>query len=257
MITNASNYQKVFKTLYQQMGIYEGPLHETCPKAGECWRGASDRYQEGEKSFISAPWVGDKYPGVGLLFLGTNLNDFGGFGAIEWCVNDALSKDSRDKTSIYLWAPILGGIIVERLSKMRMSREDTDYKKIPQETMRTVYDYIAFTNIIKCSPKGDRSNPTRNMWPNCASHILSEELRILKPKYIICLSSDGVTHLINSALQGREFRQRTKDNCFQVFENQNDGFPRRVVGSYHPAYQGYLSYMDKILDSFKNHPFEF
>jgi hypothetical protein len=45
-----------------------------------------------ESGSISRPWIGTRYPELRLLTLGENLNDHGGFEAIQLCVEDARAE---------------------------------------------------------------------------------------------------------------------------------------------------------------------
>lgn len=49
------------------------------------------------------------------------------------------------------------------------------------------FEWIAFTEHVKCAPRGGKSKPTVAMWERCGAHILREELLLLEPEHILVL----------------------------------------------------------------------
>lgn len=242
-------FRQEFASLYANLGIYETSLHLKCSRARECWHNGEERYPVRNNSFISAPWVGKHYSESGLLFLGKNLNECGGFPAIETCIRDASYNVERNKTNIFAWTGILGLVILEKIGKTKLAQEDLDFRTIKQDRLEFIFNYIAFTNMIKCSPVGFRSTEiTEAMWPNCLEHILLKELSILKPKIIVCFGLYGMPYLM--ALMDKQFKLKGDFKGFKLFENK-EFCPRYIVGTYHPAYPKQSNYSTTIIDQFK------
>jgi uracil-DNA glycosylase family 4 len=83
---------------------------------------------------------------------------------------------------------------------------------------------VHITNIVKCRPPKNRT-PTPNERKNCASLILEEEIKIIKPKAILCLGLTSAQYFLGEDKKMSELRGKDYD------------YMNIPVGvTYHPAY---------------------
>jgi uracil-DNA glycosylase len=82
---------------------------------------------------------------------------------------------------------------------------------------------VYICNIIKCRPPGNRT-PSPQEAGNCRE-FLDQQLELLRPKFICCLGSTAVTHLLQTTKPLGQMRGRFHDY---------KGIP--VMVTYHPAY---------------------
>jgi hypothetical protein len=223
------------KNLYQNLGILEVPLHKYCPHAKECWKNGESRYPKDRWAYISAPYIGSKYDIHKIMFLGKNLNEWGGFDALNICIEKERKKTNRNKTNIFLWAPILATIPLKLLGHLTVDNIEDDLKKISQDKINEIYEYISFDNMIKCSPVGERSEVvTDDMWDNCISYILIKSINILNPNIVLFLTKGSSSRLINND-NLEEYDTVFEDNNLIIRKSDHNS-PRIIVDTYHPAY---------------------
>ncbi len=182
------------------------PLHQNCERASKCWQSIpEDRYPKSEShcNRITLPWVGGDYRTSRVLVIGENFYEMGGLNACTDLVNDAMNLMIRDnkkrifgggKTStgktyggtfFYYRMAHYSGALVRFLETGNSIPDFSEFTE-PNRIAR-YFDNIAYTNHIKCSPLGNRSRMSAEMWSQCGKHILSEEIEILEPKWIIVL----------------------------------------------------------------------
>jgi DNA polymerase len=99
-----------------------------------------------------------------------------------------------------------GQLLTKMIQAMGLKREDV---------------YIA--NIVKCRPPDNR-NPFKEEAQSCIEYLM-EQIKIVKPKVIICLGSVAATYLLNTEKQISKLRGQ--------FTNFND---IKVMPTFHPAY---------------------
>lgn len=188
---------------YEDLKVANVNLQENCKFCSECWRGISSRkwidknlanYSEREKPInIYTPWIGDKYGEHRILVVGINMNGYGGYDAMELLVEYAKKELALGKRKIFKSKDYPGTFYYHRLPSYVtillehfgvFSEERINSFPIKENLIKS-FDYIAITNSIKCSPRGEKGKPTSEMWNNCLSFILREEVKILKPKTIL------------------------------------------------------------------------
>lgn len=88
-------------------------------------------------------------------------------------------------------------------------------------------DDVYLCNVIKCRPPHNR-NPTETECSNCLPY-LDLQLKIVNPKFILCLGNIAAQNLL-----------KTKDNISEIrgrwFSYKNGGVDAQVICSYHPSY---------------------
>src|SRR4030042_3727589 len=207
------NNQEQYIELYKSLGLMESterekgfPLHQRCEKAEKCWSKAQER-RPNELDYwnsIYAPYFGAKYEETRLLVVAENMNECGGWNAIDELVRDAKKEifDGHSRVRFgnpwktyrgsYLWHRLgaYGAAFAERLDVLK----DILWLKNGFPSFPDVckgFDYLAYTNHVKCSPKGSRSKPTGEMWDNCGRHILPREIELADPSFILVLGTSS------------------------------------------------------------------
>jgi len=156
-------------------------LQENCRYCKECWKG----YEEQKiKSYVQKPYypyIGDSYKGI--LFSGINLN--GGndeIDCIHSLVKEAKKYISNGKKRIFKSATYGGSefyyhipIIANMYTVLLESPElDNNVSDLSPENIAQGFQYLALTNLIKCSTEINRSTPTPAMYENCLKIFVSE-----------------------------------------------------------------------------------
>jgi hypothetical protein len=176
-----------------------------------------DRKPEGCASHISEPWKGSRYEDLRLMVIGVNLNGHGGLGAITKLVTEAQSRISSGARRINfgnsaykgtpLWHAVgcYAALFAEQEKLMNVTR---DQHGIPLDgDASRAYDYIAYTNHVKCSPTNNHSRPTNAMWSECGRHVLREEIGILDPKNTLLLGIENYKWFIANFSDSLEQRK--------------------------------------------------
>lgn len=202
--------EKKFVDLYRSKQLLQSPdhlflLHQNCPLAQECWMNAKGRIPNHEKdwNYIYLPFIGDKYSKIKLLAVAGNMNEFGGWYSARKLTIDAKkeiikgakrvfrSKQNR-YPGTYLWHR-LGSYGIMFAGHKGIHEEhllhDTGFPS--SEDVCMGFEYLAFTNHVKCSPKGSRGKPTKQMWKNCGKFILRQEIKILQPDTILIIGKSN------------------------------------------------------------------
>lgn len=256
------NLLSLIHKMYKEKGLVseygqELPLCDCCTYSDECFRGYEGRKPNivnTQWSFIELPWVGKNYIKHKIVFLGINPNEDGGLNELYTLFNAASLELSSGKTKVdfgyvypdgkkykgtYLWhriaaySKIINGALSigneEINKKSDFMKEDNFLPKYVADE----YDNIAYLNHIKCSPLGDRSKPTDKMWENCGRHILLEELKILRPEWLIVLGSGDNTWALNkNVLKDYEL---ALDGKFKCYKTRAFNTTTKVIAVPHPA----------------------
>lgn len=85
--------------------------------------------------------------------------------------------------------------------------------------------YIA--NIVKCRPPSNRV-PTDEEAAACRPY-LDLQIRVIAPKYIVCLGATATTRLLNQSGPMGSFRGK-------LYEYKNENTKAKVLCTFHPAY---------------------
>lgn len=198
--------------MYTNLGVVSNntplPLCETCSHHQDCWQGNEHRKPLDQDnihwSHVCLPWIGAKYNTFRIVVIGINPYESGGLDFFRVLIPQAKEEMAQGKTKVNFNNPTYAGTVLWHRIGLYASQTilkfvDDDY---PDLSHIDAYDWIAFTNHVKCSPTGDRSQPSQAMWKNCHS-ILKEELRILTPKILIVLGTgDNNYYLQKNVLDG-------------------------------------------------------
>ena len=194
---------------YIDLGVVSGfpkseqfDLRKVCEHRSECWK----QFEGTEgKTCLSRPWIGKHFEQSRVLVLGINMNDDHGW---DECYNliECAQREMREGRTVHFRRGTRGaenyysgsrlfyrvaqiGAIAAQLCSVSPRQE------LPDDPRQIVdgFDWIAYTNHIKCSPTsrngGDRSKPSLEMWQHCGSHVLLREVEILCPDCIVLFGS--------------------------------------------------------------------
>lgn len=199
-------------------------LHRVCASRSACWQNAEGRYPpDGDSwSHIARPWVGAEYEKLRLLAVAENLNEYGGLEAL--CELAEESKDLLRKgfrrvrfhaafseyAGSFLWHRLASysAAIAEAQGSLEVSWLADGYPS-PQDAARA-FDFIAFAEHVKCSPKGDKSAPTVAMWENCGRHVLREEILVLRPAVVLVLGRSNNNWYLRERVCDTGYQSRRK-----------------------------------------------
>lgn len=273
-----TNLRTLVMQLYKEKGLVTDfgkalPLCDHCSLSGECYKGNEQRKPtlvNPDWSQIELPWIGKNYYKNKIVILGINPNEDGGLNELYSLIDSAKSELLFGKTKVnfnytyedgkkykgtYLWHRIAayskianGALRIDKEEVFKFVDLVSDESMLPQN-VADQYDNIAFLNHIKCSPLGERSKPTNKMWENCGNHILLEELKILRPNWLIVLGTGDNTWALNNNIMTSN--TITNDPEFKCFITQVFGTRTKVVSFPHPAKVGGAKkdYYNKLLSS--------
>lgn len=214
-----NNYKSELDKFYSLIRVLNVPLEKKCKFSRECWTGIEDRMQnddvegdDGEEHFshLYIPWIGSKYDVIKLLVIGINMNNYGGYRAEEYLAEGATKEileghrkirfGNPDYAGTFYWHRIPAYVVLflEKEKLLTAKWEEDDFPS--NEDVSLAFKYFAITNQIKCSPIGNRSKPTYQMWGNCGNFILREEIKIIKPHKILICGKDNFDYFNKNVL---------------------------------------------------------
>ena len=241
-----------FKSAYRSMGLMHEEtglsLHEYCPKAHFCWKViAADRRPKGSASHISRPWIGDDYERLRLLVVGINLNGDGGFDELVSLAKRAqtdiglgkkqINFDTKGYRGTSLWHRVgcYAALFAESAGLTNVKYDDDGAPA--KDSASRAYDFIAYTNHVKCSPASYNSKPTYSMWTECGRYILREEIALLRPQYSLLLGAENyrrfVCQIADSPGQPMQSCDRVKRAMVRI-----GSLPLQLYGVPHPTRGG-------------------
>ncbi len=184
--------------LYEAKGLLPDgkdlPLQHVCPCREQCWGGREHAHpNHPDRAGISVPWVGAHYFDRRICVVGTNASDWGGIDS-NWRIcpshKDALLAGRRGKDG----SPFAEGAMryAHAVERSLGGATDPDTRAASRPQLAETWESCAYLQAVKCSPSTPRSEPFPEMFRNCPSLLLKDELEILRPDAVIVL---GRTHL--------------------------------------------------------------
>lgn len=181
-------------------------LHSNCPNCNICWSDIESK-KPGDDGFwtISKPWIGKNYSKLRLLAIGINMNEYGSYDGLNKLINWSKEQILEGKRKMFVTANYSGTFLFHRLGcystafAEAASLLQSDWKNscpLPRD-IDLAFDLIAYTNQIKCSPVGDKSKPSYQMWENCGKFIFRKEIKVLNPNKILILGTSDNLHYFN------------------------------------------------------------
>lgn len=204
-----------FKKLYSELGLIDNngkmlTLHSDCPNCNNCWQNIQDR-KPGNDGFwtITRPWIGEKYSDLKLLVIGVNMNEYGSYDGAINLLNQTKIEIGQGKRKMFISDTYPGTFLFHRMGSYVTAFAEKAkllkpiwIKNYPLPTdIVSALEYISYTNQIKCSPIGEKSKPTYQMWEHCGNYILKKEIELLQPNKILVLgNSDNLNSLNQKVL---------------------------------------------------------
>lgn len=225
-------------------------LHVECPFAHECWREnerprlADGSYDLDEWTRLPRPWIGPHFEKLRLLCLAVNMNEWGGRDACEKLVIDARDEIRAGRTRIHFNAPGYRGtylyhrmgLYAAEIASAKGFRGFISDDKPSHGQVAEIYDYLAYTNHVKCSPKNsERSKPTENMWKNCGGFILQREIYQLQPQVVLILGIENHAYFTSKVVDSSSFIQTQSIRSVVVGKATLQGRNIDVVTVPHPS----------------------
>ncbi|MCC7221867.1 MAG: hypothetical protein IT490_14195 [Candidatus Contendobacter sp.] len=253
-----------FKDFYIDLGLGDkstrnlAALHQICKNKEKCWkkneipRLEDGSLDESEWTKISHPWVGEKFQDLKLLCLGINMNNHGGFSAcsdLVKCACDKMDKGAKRVRFGKDYQKYAGTLLFHRMGVYSALiaqangvpvQLDEEERLPTQKEVVSTFDFLAYTNHIKCSPtNNERSKPNQQMWEHCGAFILKKEMEMLRPKVLLILgTSDNQYQLINKVLDPNSTEPIYTSGKIEVKQANFGGQPIKLVIVPHPSAKG-------------------
>lgn len=189
------DYRHELTELYRKRNL-TGDLPTTCENRQQCWAACLGRADDhgSRMNQISLPFLGSKYHHGKVICLGINMNEYGGMDAMQELGNEACERvrqgwrrirfKNSDYHGTFFWHR-LPAYTVPFLAAQGLIKDEYDGGYPTSECTAAAFDYICVFNSVKCSPIGDKSEPSAEMFQCCPRHILRHELALLAPKLLI------------------------------------------------------------------------
>lgn len=232
-----------FLRLYDQKRLLpkRGPrrLCDCCDHREDCWGAAMDARAtpSRESGGIVLPWIGRHYQLGGVVVLAINPNIGAGDEtdlliehAISWCHHQPGLEQNhrRHEGSAFAFGAMRSAAVLLDLLDGAPVRD-----REPCELVDALHR-TARLQAVKCIPRRTRSSPTRGMWRNCPPFLLSEELKLLRPRYLLTLGNDA--RGASTALTGYRPARRTRSGRGHLGRIEFDGWTTDLFSVAHPAW---------------------
>jgi hypothetical protein len=203
------------KTIYSGLGLLDCngkglTLHSDCPNCAYCWKDIADRKPENDGFWtVTQPWIGERFSELGLLVIGVNMNEFGGYDGATELIKKAKDEIAKGKKKMFVSDTYSGTFLFHRMGSYATALAERENIFTPTwiddfpaaSNIASAFDYLSYTNQIKCSPRMKKSKPTYQIWERCGNFILKLEIELLKPKRLLVLGvSDNFLYLNRKVL---------------------------------------------------------
>jgi len=204
-----------FKKLYSELGLIDNDgemltLHSDCQNFSYCWQNIQNRKPENDGFWtITRPWIGQKYSELELLVIAINMNEYGSYeGAIN-LIEQTKVEIEQGRRKMFVSDTYSGTFLFHRMGSYVTAFAEKaellkptwieDYPSPPD--IVSALEFISYTNHVKCSPTGEKSKPSYQMWERCGNFILKPEIELLSPKRLLVLgNSDNFYYLNHNVL---------------------------------------------------------
>jgi Uracil DNA glycosylase superfamily len=180
----------------------DAPLFDVCEHRTTCW--TSNERKPSERAGISIPWIGKHYLEARICVIAINLSGWGGLnGQWEVCkwhiasqVNGGLGMNGE-------WFAYRAMAYVSVIYDTLTHRSSPDWEEPDRRRLAKLWDECALLEAVKCSPRGDRSNPSLAMFQACPQFLLLQEIDILKPDVVLLLGRTNNRDAVRPILDPR------------------------------------------------------
>jgi hypothetical protein len=168
------------------------PLIDVCPERATCWASIAERRSEYR---MARPYVGTRYQEGRVMGFGQNLNDAGAWrdlvefigeptevsGVVRWHqLNGYRSRvglgSEGYRTMFWTFAIAYLTVLTNRLGVTAVA---DPFRDLPAAS--STWDLVAFSEVVKCSPKGEYGRPSPAMFQRCPGRYSAHEAGALRP----------------------------------------------------------------------------
>lgn len=249
------------RKIYSLLGLTDNDgkfltLHSDCPNSEYCWKYAKERKPKDDGFWtVTRPWIGARYSELRLLAIGINMNQYGSYeGAIN-LINQTKIEIKQGKRKMFVTNEYSGTFFFHRMGSYITAFVENALLITPTwknnyplpEDIVSSFDFISYTNHIKCSPKNDKSKPsdkskpTYQMWEKCGNFILKQEIELLKPSKILILGNADNFRFFNQNVLDNKIHLERKGKV-EIGNGYVNKKPIEIFVVPHPASFGGNSY---------------
>lgn len=185
--------------VYRSTGLHDGTTAThaptSCTCAASCWKGEPDSRrpppEPATRGQAYRPWIGAHYEATRLVVLGENFYDHGGWNEAEAIVRWAMPRLAAGVRRMNFGVKTYKGSLFQHRAAV-YAQAWLAAAGVGEVAIGDVYQHIAFTNAVKCSPRssdGSRSTPNPVMWATCPRHVLAGELAALGARRLVVLGT--------------------------------------------------------------------
>jgi hypothetical protein len=230
-------------------------LWDCCPLAADCWRPGVIRPPTPHQYRV--PYVGPQYMSRGIVLVGMNSRDDGLSDVAFRGMADMLASFRSGRRS---W----GGPFQYRAARLvGLLAASQDAGPLDEEpSLDKLADLLlesARVQAVQCSPgpMNSRRSPRPQMWRNCPSLIVEEQIRVLNPS-VVALLGTGTLRAIQrlEALKVQwNSLWRENNNCFARGTLQAENQTAALFALFHPSYVGrWTRSITALKQSLEEHP---
>ncbi|MBM3668352.1 MAG: hypothetical protein FJW90_12965, partial [Actinobacteria bacterium] len=106
----------------------------------------------------------------------------------------------------------------------------------------------ALLELVKCSPVGDRSAPTEEMWNVCLGEFLVGELAVLQPRVLLVLGLSKSSERVSLLREVGGWDRFDRRKGLHTGTIKVDGHATSVVCVYHPGFYGWRGSLDPLAE---------
>lgn len=105
------------------------------------------------------------------------------------------------------------------------------------------------TNLIKTEHLDGDRGPLKASWVKAQIHLLHQEIRLVRPRYLLCLGADAVRYLLGNKMSLGKMQGRVFEWEIPIGETADDDSTHKilVMACQHPAYvMGHPEFQDRM-----------
>lgn len=179
-------------------------LSRECARCGTCWRSGTSERPATEYDAVALPWIGEHYDTERILVVGMNFDKYGGLLG-HWEICGGHVGEMREGRRGHNGHPYAA----RSMSAVRAVRDSRTgdlapgWEPPPNRDLAEEWSAVAYLQAIKCAPWRARSTPCAAMFRECPELLLMEELKILRPRFILLMGRSKLRDPVRTLLLSR------------------------------------------------------